>query len=154
MQRISIVSVHQHGRRENHITPRVKRNSHCVSLFSLGNMKYNCNPNKRNQFSSTECSMFCITKDDSRWQPMCSNQLNNQGSCRKDSLLGMEECKSPFGTYELKIPVDKNLECDDTRMTDTNCKDFDVSYREITDGFTLNTTHFNNRVSLQVLSFI
>jgi len=57
---------------------------------------------------------------------MCSDPLNKLGSCRKDNLLGMEECKSPFGTYELKIPVDENLECDDTGMTDINCKDLDV----------------------------
>ena len=83
--------------------------------------------------------MFCITKDDSRWEPMCSNQLNNLGSCRKDSLLGMEECRSPFGTYELKIPVDKNLACDDPGMKNTNCKDLDVSYRKNMNRFTHTT---------------
>lgn len=41
--------------------------------------------------------------------------------------MGMEECKSPFGIYELKIPVDKTLECNDDRITNTNCKDLDVS---------------------------
>lgn len=75
--------------------------------------------------------MFCITKDDSRWEPMCSNQLNNLGSCRKDSLLGMEECRSPFGTYELQIPVDDSLECDIMGITNTNCKALDVSYLDI-----------------------
>ena len=34
------------------------------------------------------------------------------GSHEKDALLGMEECQSPFGIYEVKIPVNKNLECD------------------------------------------
>ena len=41
--------------------------------------------------------------------------------------MGQEECKSPFGTYELKIPVDKNLACDNNGITDKNCKDLDVS---------------------------
>ena len=70
---------------------------------------------------------FCMTKDDSRWENMCINQLNSRGSCRTDSLLGMEECKSPFGTYELNIPVDKELSCGDKGMTTKNCKDLDVS---------------------------
>ena len=42
--------------------------------------------------------------------------------------MGMGECKSPFGIYELKIPVDENLECDDSIITNTNYKDLDVSY--------------------------
>jgi len=41
--------------------------------------------------------------------------------------MGMEECKSPFGIYELKIPVDNTLECDDDRITHTNCRDLEVS---------------------------
>lgn len=68
--------------------------------------------------------MFCVNKDDYRWQPMCSNPLSNSV---RDRLLGDEECKSPFGTYELQIPVDKTLSCKSTAITDTNCKDLDVS---------------------------
>ena len=60
---------------------------------------------------------------------MCNNQLTKGGSSNQDRLLGMEECKSPFGIYELKIPVDENLKCGDNRITSTNCKDLDVSYR-------------------------
>ena len=37
------------------------------------------------------------------------------------------ECKSPFGVYELKIPVDSNLECSDATNKEANCKDLDVS---------------------------
>ena len=61
---------------------------------------------------------------------MCSNQLNTGGSSgtSRDRLMGMGECKSPFGIYELKIPVDENLECDDSIITNTNCKNLDVSY--------------------------
>ena len=71
-----------------------------------------------------EESLFCVEKDDYRWQPMCSNPLSNSV---RDRLLGDEECKSPFGTYELQIPVDKTLSCKSTAITDTNCKDLDVS---------------------------
>lgn len=74
---------------------------------------------------STAPSTFCLTKVDSRWEPMCSHPLS-KSTCR-DSLLGQEECKSPFGTYELKIPVDKNLACDNNGITDKNCKDLDLT---------------------------
>ena len=44
----------------------------------------------------------------------------------------MEECQSPFGIYEVKIPVNKNLECYGIGITGNNCKDIDVSvYNEI-----------------------
>jgi len=50
----------------------------------------------------------------------------------EDALLGVEECQSPFGIYEVKIPVNKNLECDGIGITGNNCKDIDVSvYSEI-----------------------
>jgi len=39
----------------------------------------------------------------------------------------MEECKSPFGVYELKIPKDDTLTCDDNRITSTNCQDLDLT---------------------------
>lgn len=78
-----------------------------------------------NEFSSqTEESLFCVKKDDQRWQPMCSNPLSK---CVRDRLLGDEECKSPFGTYELQIPVDNQLSCKNAGITDKNCKDLDVS---------------------------
>ena len=73
-----------------------------------------------------------MTEDDSRWLPMCNHVLNKRGSHGKDSLLGMEECKSPYGIYELKIPVDKKLTCDAGGIKYTNCKDLDVSYGRIT----------------------
>ena len=57
---------------------------------------------------------------------MCDNPLRK--GLRTDSLLGREECKSPFGSYELKIPKDNNMECTaDGFITNTNCKDLDVS---------------------------
>ena len=44
----------------------------------------------------------------------------------------MEEFQSPFGIYEVKIPVNKNLECGGIGITGNNCKDIDVSvYSEI-----------------------
>ena len=58
---------------------------------------------------------------------MCNNQLNRGGCTNQDRLMGMEECKSPFGIYELKIPVDQTLQCNDDRITNTNCKELDVS---------------------------
>ena len=58
---------------------------------------------------------------------MCTHPLTrNQGD---DRLLGMEECRSPFGNYELHIPVDEELSCsDDIPITHLNCRDLDVSY--------------------------
>lgn len=70
---------------------------------------------------------FCVTEEDSRWESMCNHVLNRRASHGKDSLLGMEECQSPFGIYELKIPVDKNLACDGNGIRNTNCKRLDVS---------------------------
>ena len=69
---------------------------------------------------------YCVSEDDSRWVPMCNHALNKRGSHSKDALLGMEECQSPFGIYELKIPIDNKLACDTNRITTTNCKDLDV----------------------------
>lgn len=77
-------------------------------------------------FPFSECLSFCMSKDDSRWNEMCSHPLNPSGSTCQDKLLGMEECKSPFGIYELKIPVNKDLACENTGITDKNCKDLDV----------------------------
>ena len=78
--------------------------------------------------------MFCLTKDDSRWHSMCDNQLTTRGRSNKDKLLGAEECKSPFGVYDLKIPVDENLSCDDNKITNTNCRDLDVSIKACYSG--------------------
>ena len=55
--------------------------------------------------------------DDSRFYPMCNHGLNKRGSSDKGDLLGMEECQSLFGIYELKIPKDENLECDSEQLT-------------------------------------
>ena len=74
---------------------------------------------------------------------MCNHVLNKRGGHNKDALLGMEECQSPFGNYELKIPVDKNLACDADGMTNTNCKDLNVSYRK---------THFFFQIAFCSLS--
>ena len=68
----------------------------------------------------------CLSEDDSRWEAMCNHVLNKRGSHSKDALLGMEECQSPFGIYELKIPIDKSLECKTNTLTTKNCKDLDV----------------------------
>ena len=82
-------------------------------------------------FSSPACHTYCVTEDDSRLEQMCTNPLNKLGSAKENTLLGMEECRSPFGTYELQIPVDDSLECDVMGITNTNCKDLDVSYLDI-----------------------
>lgn len=67
-----------------------------------------------------------MEKDDGRFQPMCCHYLSD--SPCNDQLLGAVECQSPFGTYELSIPVDKNAPCKESsiKITDANCKDFDV----------------------------
>lgn len=74
-----------------------------------------------------EDSLFCMEKDDIRFQPMCCHFLSNS-PC--DILLGAEECTSPFGTYEISMPIDSNAPCEaaDTKLTSKNCKDFDVSF--------------------------
>ncbi|XP_078344331.1 uncharacterized protein LOC144629949 isoform X1 [Oculina patagonica] len=92
--------------------------------FTLTN-KETCK-NRKKAGKDIKCSFVCIDEGDSRLQPMCTNQLNKGGSSRQDKLLGMEECTSPFGTYELEVPVDKNLACEDTGITSTNCKDLDL----------------------------
>ena len=66
--------------------------------------------------------------DDSRFYPMCNHGLNKRGSSDKEDLLGMEECQSLFGIYELKIPKDENLECDSEQLKAENCKDLDVRF--------------------------
>ena len=82
----------------------------------------------KQQFYSPECTKYCVTEDDARWIGMCDNPLNKGKGLRTDSLLGREECKSPFGSYELKIPKDNNMECTaDGFIKNTNCKDLDVS---------------------------
>ena len=59
---------------------------------------------------------------------MCNHGLNKRGSSDKEDLLGMEECQSLFGIYELKIPKDENLECDSEQLKTENCKDLDVRF--------------------------
>lgn len=49
----------------------------------------------------------------------------SRGAC-SDSLLGEEECRCTYGTYELVIPVDNDLSCDDPGMTNENCREFQV----------------------------
>ena len=64
-----------------------------------------------------------MTKDDNRWESMCTDPLTGG----KDVLLGADECVSPFGIYELEIPVNKDLTCGGSKITTFNCKDLDVS---------------------------
>ena len=75
----------------------------------------------------SEDSLFCLEKDDIRLQPMCCHFLSDS-PC--DILLGAEECTSPFGTYEISMPIDNKAPCEDgdTKLTSKNCKGFDVSF--------------------------
>ena len=66
-----------------------------------------------------------MDKGDRRFQPMCCHYLSDL-PCDANIQLGALECQSPFGTYELSIPIDKTLACDDYKVTHQNCKDFDV----------------------------
>lgn len=70
---------------------------------------------------------YCIDKKDSRFEAMCCHALGGL-SCGKETQVGEEECKSLFGTYELSIPINKELECQKNggEVTDENCKDFKV----------------------------
>ena len=54
---------------------------------------------------------------------MCSDPTK----AKADELLGANECVSPFGVYDLEIPVDKDLVCGSPGLTSKNCKDLDVS---------------------------
>ena len=78
-------------------------------------------------FTIAEDSVFCMEKDDIRLQPMCCHFLSN-APC--DILLGAEECTSPFGTYEISMPIDRKTPCEgsEAKLTNKNCKDFDVSF--------------------------
>ncbi|CAH3128101.1 unnamed protein product [Pocillopora meandrina] len=82
---------------------------------------------KREKAKGNKDSLFCMSKDDYRFQPMCCHYLS--GSPCDDTLLGAEECRSPFGTYEMTIPIDSETSCtaSGSRITDANCKDFDRS---------------------------
>ncbi|XP_078345067.1 uncharacterized protein LOC144630573 [Oculina patagonica] len=80
---------------------------------------------KKKAKQDIKCSFLCLPADDSRWQPMCNHPLNGGG--RSNRLSGMEECKSPFGIYELNIPVDKKLACNNSGIVNTNCKDLDLT---------------------------
>jgi len=82
-----------------------------------------CNKDKKKGIKD---SVFCMEKDDIRLQPMCCHFLSNS-PC--DILLGAEECTSPFGTYEISMPIDRKAPCEgsDSRLTNKNCKDFDRS---------------------------
>ncbi|XP_078358122.1 uncharacterized protein LOC144642894 isoform X1 [Oculina patagonica] len=83
-----------------------------------------CNEEKKKGSSD---SLFCMEENDYRFQPMCCHYLSDS-SCN-DVLLGAEECTSPFGTYELSMPIDAKASCEpgDLPITDNNCKDFDRS---------------------------
>lgn len=73
-------------------------------------------------------SLFCMEEDDNRFEPMCCHYLS--GSPCNDILLGAEECTSPFGTYELSMPIDDTIPCalNSSLITHKNCREFDVSF--------------------------
>ncbi|XP_078356917.1 uncharacterized protein LOC144641766 isoform X1 [Oculina patagonica] len=83
-----------------------------------------CNEEKKKGIKD---SLYCMPKNDGRFQPMCCHFLSD--SPCDDKLLGAVECQSPFGTYELTVPIDNDAPCkaSSTKMTDANCKDFDRS---------------------------
>ncbi|XP_078344643.1 uncharacterized protein LOC144630195 isoform X2 [Oculina patagonica] len=70
-------------------------------------------------------SLFCMKESDDRWEPMCSHPLSG-GVCANEQLAA-EECRSPFGTYELTVPVDENLGCDYAGFNNKNCRDLDLA---------------------------
>jgi len=52
----------------------------------------------------------------------------SRGACASQQYEA-EECGSPFGTYELTVPVDENLDCYCTGFSNKNCRDLDVSIK-------------------------
>ena len=54
---------------------------------------------------------------------MCADPLSGR---LRDVLLGADECISPFGIYELEIPVNRDQVCGSGGITTFNCKDLDV----------------------------
>ncbi|KAJ7388774.1 hypothetical protein OS493_035740 [Desmophyllum pertusum] len=80
-----------------------------------------CNEEKK---KGNGAFLFCMDKGDRRFQPMCCHYLSDL-PCDANIQLGALECQRTFGTYELSIPIDKTLACDDYKVTHQNCKDFD-----------------------------
>ncbi|XP_028514531.1 uncharacterized protein LOC110237834 [Exaiptasia diaphana] len=81
-----------------------------------------CNEEKQKGNSG---SLFCMGKNDERFQPMCCHFLSDT-PC-DDALLGAKECQSPFGTYTIDMPIDENAECGGSQIPDENCSTFDRS---------------------------
>lgn len=48
-------------------------------------------------------------------------------------LLGAKECTSPFGAYELSMPIDDTIPCslNSSLITHKNCREFDVSFKSL-----------------------
>ena len=65
-----------------------------------------------------------MTKDDKRLTKMCCHPLITAPAC-DDALMGEEECRSVFGTYNISIPIDPQLDCN-AQITYKNCKNLDV----------------------------
>ncbi|XP_031560606.1 uncharacterized protein LOC116296688 [Actinia tenebrosa] len=80
---------------------------------------------KRKKNADKPVAHFCVEEQDKRLKPMCSHSLS--GVPADDLMMGNDECTSPSGFYELKIPVDRALPCKSTTMRDTNCKDIDLT---------------------------
>ena len=80
------------------------------------------------KFAISGGSLFCMEEDDNRFEPMCCHYLS--GSPCNDILLGAEECTSPFGSYELSMPIDDTIPCalNSSLITHKNCREFDVSF--------------------------
>lgn len=83
-----------------------------------------------------------MEEDDNRFEPMCCDYLSS--SPCNDILLGAEECTSPFGTYELSMPIDDTITCalNGSLITHKSCREFDVSFM-----FWFKNLTFGNRMS-------
>ena len=66
-------------------------------------------------------------KDDERFQQMCCHSVSDSSCVISHDV---EDCKSPFGTYEISMPIDSKATCEKsfTRLTGGNCNDFDVRF--------------------------
>ncbi|XP_078358139.1 uncharacterized protein LOC144642907 isoform X2 [Oculina patagonica] len=69
-------------------------------------------------------SLFCLEENDIRLTSMCCHYLS--GTDCTELSGSQEECSSPFGTYDISMPIDNTIACNDTNppITHENCQQF------------------------------
>ncbi|XP_031560607.1 uncharacterized protein LOC116296689 [Actinia tenebrosa] len=110
------------GQIKQYLTPITDFRDLTFDRFKISNEEC-CRESKTDPTKSEE--NVCVEEDDERLKAMCSHPLN--GGSANGLMMGKDECTSPSGFYELKIPVNKKLPCTAPIMRDTNCKDIDLA---------------------------